>query len=298
MKLLETVEGLRRWREDARSAGTRVGFVPTMGALHAGHLSLVERARAHSHRVVASVFVNPTQFGPGEDFDRYPRDLEGDLAKLEAAGATAVFHPDAEALYPTESRRVWVEVEELDRDWCGASRPGFFRGVTTVVAKLFNAVQPDVAVFGRKDYQQLVIIRRLVRELLWPIEIVDAPIVREPDGLAMSSRNAYLDEMARRAAPAIYEALVEVSAAFRDGESDAAKLTELLRARLSAIPGAELDYAGLADPETLAPLAMESVARAQCLCAVHLGGARLIDNCDLAAGPEADPRYPATPEAT
>ena len=255
MELLRTVAELRAWSEAQRGAGRRVALVPTMGALHAGHVSLIEEGRRRADAVVVSIFVNPTQFAPHEDLDRYPRDLPGDLEKCRAAGADAVFAPEPEELYPPGAQ-TFVEVTELQKPLCGGSRPHFFRGVATVVTKLLVAARPHVAVFGEKDFQQLQVVRRLARDLLLDVEIVGAPIVREPDGLALSSRNAYLDAQGRRDARVLSRALDAAEAALAAGERDAAVLLERARKEIAQAPRAELDYVELRDPETLAPVSV------------------------------------------
>jgi pantoate--beta-alanine ligase len=271
---------LRGFAEASRAAGRRTALVPTMGALHDGHLSLVRLARSRADRVMVSVFVNPTQFGPREDFARYPRDLEGDVDKLRTAGADVVFAPSAAEMYaPGEATR--VEVAGLCEGLCGRERPGHFRGVATVVAKLLQLARPHVVVFGEKDWQQLAVIRRMVRDLCFDVEVLGAPIVREPDGLAMSSRNAYLSEEARRQAPALNAALLEARRLFRAGERDARRLAACARARLEKEPLASVEYVEVCCPDTLAPL--ETVAgRALLALAVRFGTTRLIDNALLA----------------
>jgi pantoate--beta-alanine ligase len=236
----------------------------------------VRAARAYSDYVVVSIFVNPTQFGPKEDFARYPRTLEADRELSAAAGANLIFAPAVEEMYPQQSV-TFVEVKELDAVLCGPSRPGHFRGVCTVVLKLFNIVQPDVAHFGAKDYQQARIIVRMVRDLNVPVQIRVEPTVREPDGLAMSSRNRYLSPAERAAAPAIYRALQEVRTRVHSGEIDPARLESALHADLAAIPGARIDYAQILDAETLQPLARIDRPIVAAV-AVFLGGTRLIDN--------------------
>lgn len=262
----------REWR----AAGLTVGFVPTMGALHAGHLSLVARAReAGADRVVASIFVNPTQFGPTEDLAAYPRDAAGDASKLEGAGVNLLFTPAVETIYPPGSE-TFVTLERLPHHLCGASRPTHFRGVATVVTLLFNIVEPDVAVFGEKDFQQLQLLRKLVRDLHFPIRVVGAPIVREPDGLAMSSRNAYLGPDERRRARCLSEALALAEARLAAGVGSTAALTAAMASHCAAA-GGDVDYAAIVDEETLEPLtAVDRPARAA--LAVRIGPARLIDN--------------------
>ena len=253
-----------------------VGFVPTMGYLHAGHISLVKAARIDCTSVVASIFVNPTQFGPNEDLARYPRDLQRDLALLEAAGVDLVWTPTVEVMYPS-GFQTWVEVEELKRSLEGELRPGHFRGVTTVVAKLFNAVSPDKAYFGQKDAQQAAVVRRMVRDLDFPIEVVVCPIMREADGLAMSSRNVYLNPAERQAATVLFHALSAAKAAYESGERNAEKLRTLVREIVTAESLAKLQYISCADYDTLEEL--ETVrAKALLSMAVLIGKTRLIDN--------------------
>ncbi len=267
---------MRRWSDETRCGGRRVGLVPTMGALHEGHLSLVRLAREHADRVVVSIFVNPTQFGEGEDLDAYPRDLTGDLAKL-AALADVVFAPGVQEMYPAGVAQTWVDVEQLTRGLCGRSRPGHFRGVTTVVARLFHAVHPDVAIFGQKDYQQLQVVRAMSDALLFGVEIVAGPTVREPDGLAMSSRNANLSEDARLQARCLNAALVEARRLYRDGERDSAYLVDVARRRIEKEEAAQIQYVELCDAGTLEPLA-EIRGPAVLALAVFMDGTRLIDN--------------------
>lgn len=253
-----------------------MGLVPTMGYLHEGHLSLVRRARAENGFVVLSIFVNPTQFGPGEDLERYPRDLERDLRLAEEAGVDLVFAPEAEGVYAPD-HRTWVEVEELTEGLCGRSRPGHFRGVTTVVMKLFGICRPDRAYFGQKDAQQALVIRRMVRDLDLGVEVVVAPIVREPDGLALSSRNVYLSEEERRAAPVVWNALCDAEAAVRGGERDAEVVREQVRGRIEGAPGARVDYVDLVSTQTLQ--SVEGITGEVLLAvAVYFGKTRLIDN--------------------
>jgi pantoate--beta-alanine ligase len=279
LEVLRTAEAVKHWR-DALAPGQRVAFVPTMGYLHAGHLSLIREARRRTPAgegvVVVSIFVNPTQFGPNEDLDRYPRDEAGDLIKAEAEGADVAFCPDDPAMiYP--SRATWVEVEGLSAGLCGASRPGHFRGVCTVVTKLWNLVRPDVAIFGEKDYQQLAIIRRMHADLFLGGEVVGMPIVREPDGLAMSSRNANLGPVQRQQALAIPRFLAEVRRRFAAGERDPARL--VAGAPEALAPG-RIDYVEVVDAVDLSPVA--NIERPVLVAvAVHFGGVRLIDNAVL-----------------
>ena len=263
----------------AKAAGKTVGFVPTMGALHEGHAALVRSARNESGFVVVSLFVNPIQFGPNEDFTKYPRTLEADRQICADAGADLIFTPTVETMYPLGSVTL-VEVKEMDRHLCGPSRPGHFRGVCTVVAKLFHLVQPDVAYFGAKDGQQVRIIQRMVRDLDFPLTVRVVPTIREADGLAMSSRNRYLKPNERVAAPGIYRAITRTRERALAGEIDVARLESALAAELSAIPGAKIDYASLVDDETLQP--MNRLTRPALLAvAVYIGTTRLIDNVTI-----------------
>ena len=275
----------RRACDDARARGERVGLVPTMGALHRGHLSLVEEARRRGcEHVAVTIFVNPLQFGPSEDFDRYPRTLDDDVRMCRDAGVHTVFAPAREAMYP-RGFQTHVEVERITTRLEGAHRPTHFRGVTTVVAKLLNLAGPCTAVFGRKDYQQWKIIERMVADLDMPAEIVGAPIVREADGLALSSRNRYLTKEERERALAIVATLREAAGAFGRGERDPRVLSALAEARLA--PHVDrIDYAALADPDELTPLDTAPLPeRALLAIAAHVGRTRLIDNLVLGADP-------------
>lgn len=253
-----------------------------MGALHAGHTALIDRARklaGTKGNVLVTIFVNPTQFGPTEDFDKYPRTISEDLKLCRLHGADAVFLPEANSMYCSDAS-VIVREDSLSRGHCGKSRPGHFDGVCTVVTKLFAIIEPDVAVFGEKDWQQLAIIRRLVRDLFLPVKIVGVPTIREPDGLALSSRNRYLEEKQRFAAGSIYQCLLRAAEAFRGGEKNTARLASNLRRSLRKIPGAVLDYAEVVDAETLqTPLQPGRAGRI--LVAVRFGSTRLIDNIAL-----------------
>jgi pantoate--beta-alanine ligase len=264
----------------ARKAGRRVGFVPTMGALHAGHAALIRAARAECDYTVVSIFVNPTQFGPGEDYSRYPRTLDADRELSAAVGTDLIFAPTPEEMYPPDSHTL-VEVMGVQDVLCGASRPGHFRGVATVVLKLFNIVQPDIAYFGQKDAQQAVVIRRMVKDLNVPVTIHVHPTVRESDGLAMSSRNRYLDPTRRMHATSLHRALKRVEELFARGERRASELEREMTAILTATPGAQSDYARVVDAETL-----DSISQidrpALAAVAVFFGGTRLIDNTLLA----------------
>ncbi len=270
----------RRACDDARRAGGRVGLVPTMGALHVGHLSLVEEAKRRGcEPVMVTIFVNPLQFGPHEDFDRYPRTLDADVAACEAAGVHTVFAPARDAMYPP-GFSTHVAVEGLTAPLEGAFRPGHFQGVTTVVAKLLGLAGPCTAVFGRKDYQQWKVLGRMVRDLDMPIDVVGAPIVREPDGLALSSRNRYLSEEERGRALGIVTGLRAAARAFEGGERDAAALVALVRGAIE--PRFDrIDYVALADPDELTPIEGPVGARALLAVAAHLGRTRLIDNVVL-----------------
>jgi pantoate--beta-alanine ligase len=274
----EVREHVSRWR-DARE---RVVFVPTMGNLHAGHVSLIEAARRHGERFVASIFVNPMQFGPNEDFAHYPRTPAQDAQMLEAAGCDLMFMPDVGEIYPNGADQATrVEVPGLSDILCGEFRPGHFEGVATIVAKLFHIVDPDVAIFGEKDYQQLTVIRRMVADLCLRVEIVGAPTVREADGLAMSSRNQYLDAGQRAVAPTIYRQLSQAVAALRSGVRDYAAIESAGRAALDGA-GFRTDYFAVRDARTLAP-ARPDTTQFVVLTAARLGKARLIDNLQFSA---------------
>ncbi len=277
MQRLETVAALHEWRRDLRGS---LGLVPTMGFLHEGHLSLVRRARRENDVVAVTIFVNPTQFGPHEDFSTYPRDLPRDLTILEREGVDLVFTPDRREIYP-EGYATYVTVERMSERWEGASRPGHFRGVATVVAKLLALFQPARAYFGQKDYQQLLVIRRLARDLGFPLTVVLCPIVREPDGLAMSSRNSYLAPAERRAATVLFRALRAGEAAYRAGERSGYRLQAVMKEVLAEEPLAKPDYVAVADPETLGELDAVGPRGAVFCLAVWIGSTRLIDNCLL-----------------
>ena len=285
MKTPELVTDPSAWQARCvaeRDAGVRLVLVPTMGYLHDGHVSLLREARRRAGeggRVLVSIFVNPTQFGPNEDLARYPRDLAGDLAKCGAAGVDRVLAPSDPALVFAPDHQTWIEVERVSHGLCGASRPGHFRGVATVVAKLFNLSRPHAALFGEKDWQQLAVIRAMVRDLAFPIEIVGMPIVREPDGLALSSRNAYLDGGARARALSLSRALFEARDAAARGERDAAALRARAEGRL-AVAGVRPDYVEIVHPDTLAPLARVEPGSVM-LVAGFVGPTRLIDNVKL-----------------
>jgi pantoate--beta-alanine ligase len=278
MRVLRDPREMRFASEDLRRDGRRIALVPTMGYLHAGHVALLTAGRRRSDALILSIFVNPIQFGPSEDLARYPRDLEGDLAKARAAGTDIVFAPDDRAMYP-EPPLTRIEVARVSEGMCGDRRPGHFAGVATVVAKLFHLTQPHVAIFGEKDYQQLAVVRRMVADLHFDVEIVGVPIVREPDGLAMSSRNAYLDPTERQRALCLSRALAAAETLVANGERDAAKIIAAATVELSP---ARIDYVELRDAATLQPI--ERVERPAVLAlAAFFGKTRLIDNRVLRA---------------
>jgi pantoate--beta-alanine ligase len=276
MRIIEKIEAMREWSDGERRSGHRIAFVPTMGFLHSGHISLVRDGKARADRSVVSIFVNPTQFGPGEDFAAYPRDFETDCELLAKEAIDVLFYPSAAEMYPN-GWQTRIEVDRLSLPLCGAVRPGHFRGVATVVNKLFNIVQPHVAVFGEKDYQQLQVIRRLVHDLSMGIEIVGHPIVREPDGLAMSSRNAYLEPPERAAALCLSRALCAAERRFRNGERNGALLVAGALAEIESEPLAHVEYIKLCDAETLEEVT-DVQSPAVLALAVRIGKARLIDN--------------------
>jgi pantoate--beta-alanine ligase len=280
---VEIVENLTQLQNVRSTWPHPIGFVPTMGALHTGHRSLIERARTECQTVAVSIYVNPTQFGPKEDFSRYPRDLPRDLALCAEAGVDVVLVPATEEIYPAGHQTV-VEVHSLEDRWEGATRPGHFRGVATVVTVLFGLVRPDRAYFGEKDFQQLQIIRRLSRDLRLGLEIIPCPTVREPDGLALSSRNIYLNAEERQTATVLFRALQTAQQALDGGQRTAAALTRTIIETVKAVPGVDLDYVAVVDPETLDPLEqVETKARA--LIAARVGGVHLIDNYALVPPP-------------
>ena len=285
MQVFDTVSGLRALLAAHRTAGKRIGLVPTMGYLHAGHMSLVQTARHECDVVVLSIFVNPKQFGPQEDFATYPRDMEGDLRQASEAGVDAVFAPSVEEMYPS-GFLTEVIVHELTAPLCGASRPGHFNGVTTVVAKLFNIVGPDRAYFGQKDYQQVTILRKMATDLCMPLEVVTCPTVREPDGLAMSSRNAYLNPAERQAALVLSRTLRLAEEHLAQGERQGARLTAVLRDCIAKEPLARIDYVAVCDPQTLQEVEQISENVLVAL-AVYIGKTRLIDNTVLRVGSNA-----------
>ena len=279
MRTVTRIADLRAALRDARAAGQRIAFVPTMGFLHDGHLTLVDEARARADVVVMSIFVNPLQFGPSEDFARYPRDAGGDAAKAASRGVDVLFLPETGEMYP-RPRAVEVTPLALASRWEGAVRPGHFAGVLTVVAKLFNIVQPDVAIFGQKDVQQATLVRAMVRDLDFPVQVVVSPTVREADGLALSSRNSYLSADDRRRALVLSRALRAVQRAYDDGEREAAALDWLGRGVLSEEPDVRLDYLAIMDPDTLEPAERAREGTIVALAA-RVGQTRLIDNVIL-----------------
>ena len=276
MKIVESVTEMQSLAAEFRVGGKTIAFVPTMGYLHDGHASLMHEGRRRGDLLIASIFVNPSQFGAGEDFDAYPRDLERDAHIAGEAGVDVIFTPRASDIYPA-GYQTWVDVDRLTLPLCGASRPGHFRGVTTVVCKLFNIVMPHVALFGNKDYQQLAVIRRMAADLNMAIDIVGMPIVREPDGLAMSSRNAYLSPTERSSALCLSRALGEARRLYRQGERNVVVLRETVLIIIGGEPGVVIDYVELRDGDTLEEVAM---ARGNTLLAlaVRVGKTRLIDN--------------------
>ena len=279
---LVTVPDIRGWVRARRREGRRIALVPTMGYLHEGHLTLVDEARSRADAVVMTIFVNPLQFGPGEDLARYPRDLTRDRRLAEERGVDALFLPSEAVMYPASPEIRIVPGRTAER-WEGAARPGHFAGVLTVVAKLFHLTEPDVACFGRKDVQQSVLIRQMVRELDWPIELVVVPTVREADGLALSSRNAYLDPEQRRQAAALSGALREAHVAWQGGERTAAQIEARMRRHLAAFPQVQVEYIAVAEPESLAPVT-EVRGNTVVALAARVGSTRLIDNIVLAEG--------------
>lgn len=279
MRTVSSIADIRRLVRGARAAGRRVSLVPTMGALHEGHLSLVDEARRQAECVVMSVFVNPLQFAPTDDLAAYPRDLTGDAAKAAVRGVDLLFAPEPREMYPVPGR-VLIEPRALASRWEGAARPGHFAGVLTVVAKLLNIVQPDFAVFGQKDAQQVALVRAMLRDLNFPVELVVAPIVREPDGLAMSSRNVYLSGADRERAVALPRALAAASRRFAAGEADAATLEAVARAVLAQEPTIVADYLAVVDADTLEPVTAARVG-VLVLLAARVGRTRLLDNVVL-----------------
>ena len=279
MKVFRTIKEQQNYSLNYKCGNTRVGLVPTMGFLHEGHLSLIDKAKEHANKVIVSIFVNPTQFGEGEDYEDYPRDEKKDLKLLKEKNVDCVFIPEPEEIYP-EGFKTFCEVGKLSKEYCGKSRPTHFRGVVTVVLKLFNIVQPDVAVFGEKDYQQYIIIKTMTDDLNLPIEIIPSPIIREKDGLAVSSRNVYLEEEERKEARIIYESLIMAKEMVDKGEKDVGflkkEMTELIKSRKHT----RIDYIEFVDSENLEKVEkIETPTRV--LVAVWIGKARLIDNTEV-----------------
>lgn len=276
MERFQTIEDMRAWSREQKAAGQRVSFVPTMGALHEGHLSLLREGKKRGDALVLSIYVNPTQFSPNEDLDNYPRDLEGDIEKAKSCGTDAVFFPSNEIMYP-QGYQTYVDVLEVTQNLCGSSRETHFRGVTTVVAKLFNIAEPDIALFGEKDYQQLATIKRMIKDLDMPIEIVGCPIVREEDGIAMSSRNVYLSSEERIAARSLNKSLKIASDLIDTGETDARKIIGVVRKAIEDSKLARIDYVKLVDANTLEDI--QKVDKSALLAlAVFFAKTRLIDN--------------------
>ena len=280
MLILKTIAGIRKWVGEKRLQGMKIGFVPTMGYLHEGHLSLAEAAKKENEAVVMSIFVNPLQFGPQEDFAAYPRDIERDAGLAKGAGVDVIFAPQVDEVYPYYPQLTTVEVREITRGLCGASRPGHFTGVATVVTKLFNIVMPDTAYFGQKEYQQVQVIKRMAADLNMPIEIKTVPIKREKDGLAMSSRNIYLSDDERRQALCLCQSLLLAKDLFEKGERNSARLIETMEKRISREPAASIDYIEICDAVSLEPTA-EIKGDTVLALAVKIGKTRLIDNIVL-----------------
>ncbi|MBT3603091.1 MAG: pantoate--beta-alanine ligase [Candidatus Latescibacteria bacterium] len=276
MEVIQTISHMHQVADQLRNAGDRVGLVPTMGYLHEGHLSLITRALEDANQVVVSIFVNPTQFGPKEDLAAYPRDLDRDLDLIEKAGAKFAYVPEVEEVYP-EGFATYVNVEGVTDNLCGISRPEHFKGVTTIVSKLFAAVKPHLAVFGQKDAQQVLVIQRMVRDLNFDVEVVVAPTVREADGVAKSSRNVYLTPEERQDAPALYRALQKGKALIEAGVRDPEEVVRTMRAMINATPYGQIDYVEAVDMDQLAPMSALS-GQVLLAVAVYFGKARLIDN--------------------
>ncbi len=276
MEVAKTIESVRRLVKAAHGKGKKIGLVPTMGALHVGHVSLIEEAIKTCDFVVVSIFVNPTQFSPGEDFEKYPRPLKADLEICKKAGVHVVFAPTPEQMYPGENL-TWVDVEKITEPLCGRSRPGHFRGVATVCAKLFNIVTPDIAFFGQKDAQQAIIIRRMVADLNMPLEIIVCPTVREPDGLAVSSRNQYLNKQQRQDATYIYKSLIKCQEIVKAGKIDAREVIAEMQKVLQQKSSIEIEYISIVDSESLEAID-RITGKVLVAIAVKLGSARLIDN--------------------
>ena len=283
MEIIETVEQMQMKSEALRLGGHTIALVPTMGFFHEGHLELMRVGKKLADKLIISIFVNPTQFGPTEDFGEYPRDTEGDLARAREVGVDIVFFPSVNEMYP-EGFQTNVQVEKATQHLCGISRPVYFNGVTTVVAKLFNMTMPHLAVFGQKDYQQLMVISRMVTDLNMPIKIIPVPTVREPDGLAMSSRNSYLDPEERKSALCLKKSLDLTDKMFQGGEKDASIIKKTIISLIQGYPFTDIDYVSLCDPVTLEDI--ETLGEKTLLAlAVRVGKTRLIDNCLLQVSP-------------
>ncbi len=279
MKVIDDIKEMQELAESLRKNGKKIAFVPTMGFLHEGHLSLMKYGRGIADILVASIYVNPTQFAPGEDFEEYPRDFDRDVRLCEEVGVDVIFTTTDKEMYPA-GYQTYVEVKEVTKNLCGKSRPIFFRGVATVVTKLFNIVRPHVAIFGKKDYQQLITIQRMVRDLNFDIEIIGRPIVREPDGLAMSSRNTYLSPEERKSALSLSRSLKIAQDMVAAGETSSAKIIEMVRKEISNEPYTKIDYVQICHPETL--INVDDISDGAFLAlAVWVGKTRLIDNCML-----------------
>jgi len=282
MEIAKTIESVKSLVKAANSQGKKIGFVPTMGALHIGHISLIKAAVKSCDFVVVSIFVNPTQFGPSEDLEKYPRPLEKDLEICRKNNADLVFTPSPKEIYPGENI-TWVTVDKLTESLCGQSRPGHFRGVTTVCTKLFNIVQPDIAFFGQKDAQQAIVIKQMVTDLNMPLEIVICPTVREPDGLAVSSRNQYLSEQQRKDAAYIFKSLKKCQEMIDAGTANAQKVITKMREILQRVPSIEIEYVSIVDAETLQNVD-KITGKIFTAVAVKIGSTRLIDNILMDAG--------------
>jgi len=276
MQVVRQIREMQNISEKLRNEGKRIGFVPTMGYLHEGHLSLVKKAKEQCDSVVVSIFVNPTQFGPGEDLQRYPRDEEGDKAKLDAAGVDFLFMPEGKEMYPS-GYQTYIEVTDISKGLCGDFRPGHFTGVATVVAKLFNIVKPRIAVFGEKDYQQLLVIKRMVEDLNFDIRIIPGTLIREKDGMAMSSRNAYLSPEDRKKATVLYRSLLKAKELFDSGEKKTYNIIEAVEKTIGSVEGVSLQYAEIRDAETLKKLEKINTPVLIAIAAM-VGSVRLIDN--------------------
>lgn len=279
MRVIRNISQMRQFSENIRTQGKRIAFVPTMGFLHEGHLSLIDYGRKNAHVLIISVFVNPTQFGEGEDLQQYPRDLGRDCKLARKAGVDVVFVPEVSEMYPKDFQ-TYVTVESLSQLLCGAFRPGYFRGVTTVVAKLFNIIKPHIAIFGKKDFQQWVIIRKMVEDLKFDIEVIGLPTVREHDGLAMSSRNGYLTKKERASALSLYQSLNMAETMVASGEKDASQIVYKIKDFILSKPYTKIEYVKICSPDTLKDIeTLED--KALLAMAVKVGRARLVDNALL-----------------